>query len=205
MAANRYNSPRRADAAAATRAEILAAARELFVRDGYAETTVPKIARAAGVAVPTVYTSAGGKADILAALLMPIMEDPAATETASAVRATSDGAEIIRLIGYGTWQNHARHWDTVVELFPQARAEPAAAAVHDRILRGYQQAVGVIADRLAESGTLRAGLSRDDAHDILWFYFGAGAWPALVRDRGWSLERTRDWLIEAASRDLLSG
>ena len=203
VGANRYHSPRRADAAAATRAEILAVARELFMRDGYAETTVPKIARGAGVAVPTVYTSAGGKADILAALLMPIMEDPASEETHAAIRATSDGAEIIRMTGYGTWQNHVRHWDAIVELFPQARAEPAAAAVHDRILQGYQQAVGTIADRLIEVGAPRAGLSRDDVHDILWFYFGAGAWPALVRDRGWSLERTRDWLIEAASGALL--
>lgn len=204
VAANRYHSPRRADAAAATRAEILAVARDLFVRDGYAETTVPKIARGAGVAVPTVYTSAGGKADILAALLMPIMEDPAAAETASVIQSTTDGAEIIRMIGYGTWQNHVRHWDTVVELFPQARAEPAAAAVHDLILRGYQQAVGVIADRLAEVGALREGLGRDEAHDVLWFYFGAGAWPALVRDRGWSLERARDWLIDSASNALLA-
>ncbi|WP_436535290.1 TetR/AcrR family transcriptional regulator [Actinoplanes sp. HUAS TT8] len=203
MAVNRYHSPRRADAAAATRAEILAVARDLFTRDGYAETTVPRIARGAGVAVPTVYSSAGGKADILAALLLPIMEDPAAEETGSAVLSTSDGAEIIRLLGYGTWQNHVRHWDTIVELFPQARAEPSAAAVHDRILQGYQQAVGLIADRLSAVGALRAGLTRDDAHDVLWFYFGAGSWPALVRDRGWSLERTRDWLIAAASAALL--
>lgn len=175
----------------------------MFVRDGYAETTVPKIARGAGVAVPTVYTSAGGKADILAALLLPIMEDPAARETGSAIQGTTDGAEIIRMIGYGTWQNHVRHWDTIVELFPQARAEPAAAAVHDRILQGYQAAVGVIADRLVEVGAQRDGLTGKDVHDILWFYFGAGSWPALVRDRGWSLERTRDWLISAASAALL--
>jgi AcrR family transcriptional regulator len=46
----------------ATRHRVVAAAAPLFVRDGYVETTMAGIARAAGVAVQTLYLSFGSKA-----------------------------------------------------------------------------------------------------------------------------------------------
>jgi len=52
-----YNSPRRQQAAAATREAIIEAALELFACQGYARTTVAQIAEAARVAdvlVPTI-------------------------------------------------------------------------------------------------------------------------------------------------------
>ncbi|XVU28911.1 TetR/AcrR family transcriptional regulator [Actinoplanes sp. CA-054009] len=170
---------------------------------GYAGTTVPQIAAAARVAVPTVYSSTGGKADILATLLSPIGEDPSAGQAAEAIAACEDPAEIVALLGHGTWLTHVRHWDIIVGLFPQCVAEPAAAELHRRILGGYQAAIGVVADRLAALGALRPGLDRHGALDLLWFYLGAGAWPALVRDRGWSLEQARDWLTAAATTAVL--
>jgi AcrR family transcriptional regulator len=206
----RYHSPRRADAAAATRSAILAAARELFLTHGYADTTVPQIARAARVAVPTVYTSTGGKADILAALLLPVVSDPAVGETMTALATTTDPVEVIRLTAEGVRLTHERHWDTIVRLFPQAQSENAAGEVYERILHEYQAALGQAAARLGQLGALRAGVTESDALDILWLYLGQAAWLALCRDRGWSLERARDWLIGAAvqaltERDALRG
>src|ERR1700729_2649904 len=64
-----YRSPRRAEQAAATRAAVLAAARELFVSQGYAGTTVAQIARQARVAVDTVYTAVGRKPALLREVL----------------------------------------------------------------------------------------------------------------------------------------
>ncbi|HEX7739487.1 MAG TPA: helix-turn-helix domain-containing protein, partial [Marmoricola sp.] len=52
---------RREVAAAATREEVLRAARRLFVEHGYAATTINQVAAEAGVAVQTVYSSVGGK------------------------------------------------------------------------------------------------------------------------------------------------
>ena len=63
--ARRYNSLRRKEQASATRGAVLAAARELFVGDGYRSTTVNAIARRAGVAVDTVYAAIGRKPDLL--------------------------------------------------------------------------------------------------------------------------------------------
>src|SRR5690348_5623743 len=63
--ARRYHSPRRKEQAAATRDAVLAAARNLFVEEGYRSTTVAGIARQAGVAVDTVYATIGRKPDLL--------------------------------------------------------------------------------------------------------------------------------------------
>ena len=59
----------RTERAMATRQRVVAAATPLFVRDGYVETTMAGIARAAGVAVQTLYLSFGSKAAVLEAAL----------------------------------------------------------------------------------------------------------------------------------------
>src|SRR5215210_3114575 len=63
-----YNSPRRREQAAATRAVILKAAQRLFERDGYAATTIASVASEAGVAVKTVYVAFETKSGLLRAL-----------------------------------------------------------------------------------------------------------------------------------------
>src|SRR4051812_19079251 len=55
------------DRSAATRARIIAAAGPLFVEHGYLDTTVSAIAKAAGVAVQTLYLSFPGKIAVLEA------------------------------------------------------------------------------------------------------------------------------------------
>ncbi|WP_033337847.1 TetR/AcrR family transcriptional regulator [Catenuloplanes japonicus] len=205
MQSAQYHSPRREAAAAATRAAILDAARELFLTDGYAATTLPRIARAAGIAVPTVYTSLGAKAEILAALIEPITTAPTVRDSLDAIAHTGDPAEVLAIVGEGIRQTHEQHRDAIFGLFPQARSEPAAAAVHARILHAYQEALGTVADHLETLGALRPGLTRDDAATLLWFHFGDGAWKALCQDCGWPFDRARDWLVGQAKAALLAG
>jgi AcrR family transcriptional regulator len=61
----RYSSGLRRRQAEATRAEVLAAATDLFVASGWAGTTVAAIAKQAGVAVETVYSGFGSKKELL--------------------------------------------------------------------------------------------------------------------------------------------
>jgi AcrR family transcriptional regulator len=63
----RYTSKRRALQSEQTRADIVAAATDLFGSRGWRGTTIAGIAAAAGVAVDTVYASFGSKAALLAA------------------------------------------------------------------------------------------------------------------------------------------
>src|SRR3954452_22373937 len=64
-----YHSPRRVEQAAATRAAVLAAARELFVHNGYTATTIAQIAERARVAPDTIYTTVGRKPALLRELV----------------------------------------------------------------------------------------------------------------------------------------
>src|SRR5215471_5671406 len=63
-----YNSPRRAEQAAATRASILDAAQRLFEDQGFAATSMAAIAKEAGVALKTVYLAFETKSGLLRAL-----------------------------------------------------------------------------------------------------------------------------------------
>ena len=67
-AKRRYDSPRRREAAATTRREILEAAERLFERQGYAATTMTTIAAEARVALKTVYVAFETKSGVLRAL-----------------------------------------------------------------------------------------------------------------------------------------
>src|SRR5690348_715296 len=62
-------STARQQRALSTRAKIRDAARELFLTRGYSATTVPDIARAAGVAHQTVYFTHRSKAGVLSAIV----------------------------------------------------------------------------------------------------------------------------------------
>ena len=61
----RYRSTRRREQATETRARILRAAHDLFVTRGYGRTTIADVARAAGVAVETVYAAYRNKPTLL--------------------------------------------------------------------------------------------------------------------------------------------
>ena len=194
---------RRVEAADATRAAILEAASALFLARGYADVTVPEIARAARVAVQTVYSSAGGKSAILAALLQPALDDVDGIETRAGARRTEDPRQAIAAAARGTRRVHERHWDLLWGLVRRTPGEPAAQRVVEAAVAHCLAGLTEIAQRLAELGALRSGIELADAVDLLWFHFGQGAWFSLVGERGWTFDRAEAWLDEAAARALL--
>src|ERR671924_1703552 len=60
-----YRSARRREQASETRRRIIRAAHDLFVGQGYGRTTIAEVARAAGVAVETVYAAFRNKPTLL--------------------------------------------------------------------------------------------------------------------------------------------
>ena len=63
-----YDASRRQEQARARRRRVVAAARDLFERDGYRATTITGIARSAGVSPEMVYKSFGSKAALAKAV-----------------------------------------------------------------------------------------------------------------------------------------
>ena len=200
--ASKYHSPHRAEVAAATRAAIVNSARELFLANGYGTVTVADIAAAAAVAVPTVYASAGGKAEILREILIPAVRDPSVADTLKAVADIDDPDDIIDVTAAGARLAHERHWDVLPSLLPHCRAEPSAAAVLEASNAECLAALAVVADRLVAVRALRSDLDHLRAVDLLWFHFGQEAWLTLVSDRGWTFGQAETWLAESAKHAL---
>jgi AcrR family transcriptional regulator len=199
-----YRSARRAEAADDTRARILAAAIRLFVEKGYGKVTVNDIAREAGVAVPTVYTSAGGKTAILATIIDEAVRDPVVEQTLAAVRRARDPREVIDVTANGTRVDNERYHDIIQVNRTASAVDESAAEILEASNRAYRQALAVAAARLREMGALREHLTDERATDLLWFYFGLQSWHTVVAVAGWTWDDAEDWLREQAAVALLT-
>ena len=198
-----YHSPRREQAAAATREAILDAARELFATRGYACTTVAQIAEAAQVAANTVYTSVGGKPQLLAAIMEGGAGDPGVAETLTAVARTTDSAEVIQLTAAGTRQVNERQAKAVTILLDSARVDPAAAEMLQVSVRTYRDTLDTLAQRLVEIGAIDPS-DRRRAADVFWYLFGWTSWRTLIIDLSWSWDEAEKWLARRGIEALLS-
>jgi AcrR family transcriptional regulator len=198
-----YRSPRRARAAADTRATILATAMRLFLERGYGGVTVSDIAREAAIAVPTVYASTGGKSAILATLIDQAERDPVVAATFAAIRESRTPLDAIRATAHGVRVDNQRYHDLIQVMVTAATLDETATATLVESDRRYRQALARTADRLAELGALKPGTTLDQATDVLWFYLGHHAWRVLVADRRWSWDDAEAWLGEQASAALL--
>ena len=86
----KYDATSRRAAAAATRERICAAAEELFLRDGYARTSIRAVAKAAGVAEATIYLAFPNKAALLDAVIVRATRDNPSESLAAIAAAPPD-------------------------------------------------------------------------------------------------------------------
>ena len=199
---SRYRSPRREDAAAATRAAILSHARELFLKHGYGATTVPEIARAARVAPQTVYASAGGKADILSELIGQAAEDSGARETLAAARRATGLAEAMRILARGTRAGNESHQDAIEIMYAAMPVHDDAHALWEQGTSLYREVLDGIAAHLSGTGLLSPDLDPARAADMLWFCFGPASWRTLTRECHWTWDEAERWLASQAEKML---
>jgi AcrR family transcriptional regulator len=162
------------------------------------------IADAAGVHVQTIYLAFGTKTAVLAeaaAVLVAGEEDDAATppEQRRWVRELFAERDPRRQLAL-----YARHMTAVAARFQPLRTVIRGAALSDPELAAYWVQVeqgrwdgpGHIAPVLAARGALRAGLSADQAADIIFGLTTADVYESLVQHRGWSPKRYERWLSD---------
>ena len=203
-------SGRRAESARRTRRAIVDAARDLFVADGYGTTPITAIADRAGVAVQTVYAVFGTKRAILAeALDLAIAGDelPVAVNdrdwmrdvfgaTSAAERLGAYAAAVRRIMeGAG---------DVFVVLSAAAAVDPEVAELATSAERRRRTGAASVVDAVRDVGSLRPGLSRAAAVDVLSLLNSPATFQHLVRRSGWSPARYEAWLAGAMRRELLA-
>lgn len=202
-----YESVRRREQARQTREAILDTARRLFLRDGFAVTTIAAIAEGARVSVDTIYKAFGGKPGLVRAICQRALagEGPVAAESRSdALQTTeSDPREIIRGWGTLTAEIAPRIAPIVLLVRTAAQLDPEMASLLSELNAERLERMTQNARNLATSHPLREGLTVELAGEILWTYSSPELYELLVLRRGWHLERYSAFIADAMIAALL--
>jgi AcrR family transcriptional regulator len=191
-----YNSTRRTRQAAQTRAEILAAAVELFGEHGWSGTTLSAIASRADVAVETIYAGFGSKKGLLRAAL-----DVAVVGDAEAVP-FAERPEALRL-GEGPLEERltaaARVITDVNERTVPVWRALLEAARSDKELERWRVQLDARRRTDVAASYERIFDRRIDARqlDLLWAIFGHEVYTQLVIDAGMSRADYEACMIDA--------
>ena len=197
-----YDSPARQRQADETRERIANAARRLLEKTGYAGMTISAVAKAAGVAVPTVYAIFGSKKGIVSELLDAARFGEAYQALFAQVMKLTDPLE--RLAFAPRFARQIYEAEVPVEnlLRGAGMLAPELAAVEqERDFQRYDHQAMQI-DGLQRAKLLRAGLSREAARDVLWSLTSRELYRMLVRERGWSGDQYEQWLKDVIRREL---
>ncbi len=183
-----YDTTIRRERAAARRTRIVQAARERFLTDGYAATTVALVASDAQVSVDTIFKSFGGKVGLLEAAWWRALEGQGEQPAEERADAAADGGDARTMIA--TWASlSAEVGGETGRLFALIRSlavvDPAVGDLNHRIEQSRTDRMTHNARLLAATGALRPGLSVTQARDILLAISGHLPEPLLDR-AGWS-------------------
>ena len=178
----------------------MAAAGQRFLEGGYGATTIAEVARAAGVAVQTVYSAVGGKADLLIEVVnRTVAGDDRDVmlldrEWMTALRAEPDPRRQVRIFADEMTSIGAR----VVPLFLMMRAaaagDPEVAAAWQRSVELRWQTMRAVVSALHG---VRPGLGGERAANLVWVIASPETYDLLVLQRGWSPADVAAWIADA--------
>jgi AcrR family transcriptional regulator len=200
-AQRRYNSTARLRQAEENRRAILATARDLFLQNGYAATTVPAIAAAAGVSTETVYKAFGPKHAIVRALWERGLEGrgpvPAPARSDAFSDSESDPASLLRRWGQLAKEVSPEVSPIVLLIRDAAAHDVEMAALLDKVERQRRDRMRHNADQLHKQGWLKPEVDVDRAADVLWTYTSQELYELLVVKSGWSAEDYGDFITDS--------
>ena len=205
----RYRSAVREERAERTRRDVLSAARDLFRSHGYAGAAVGDIAARAGVAVDTVYSSAGRKPQLLLAVLdmelaggdVPV---PAAErDYVRAIRAAPTAEEKIATYARALGSLLPRTAPLLDALREAARGDDACAAVLRQVNERRAANMLLFAQDLRSTGRVREDLHDQQVADVVWST-NAVEYYGLLTARGWDGPRFGALLTDLWTRLLLA-
>lgn len=194
---------RRQKQAAATRQDILAAARKLFADKGYGATSMAAIAREAETAVQTIYDSIGPKHAIILAMVAMIEEEAGVAEARERFATVRSPLEAIAVWVGLTRQFMERTGDVFMTMMIAAPTEPDVAAAWQEANQNHRRGAHHVTAMLERSGALAPGLTADRAGDILAGLTWGTSWQQFTGVYGWSLDQCDEWMNEAIASLLL--
>lgn len=204
-----YRSPYREGRARETQRRVRQAATQLFMDQGYVQTTVRDIADAAEVGTRTVHAAyPGGKPEIFhRALDVAVAGDE--EPTSQGERMAADGAldRPTSLVSHLVEQT-ADLLDRAGPLIMATVTSSGADAHMRRLAREGAAAthanLRAVSLTLAEADLLRPGIDSDHAADVLFTLCSPLVHTLLRHERGWDGPRYRAWLEDTIRLTLLA-
>jgi AcrR family transcriptional regulator len=203
-----YSSALRREQAARTRSQIIDAAAELFISEGYARTTIKAIAERAGVAADTVYAVFGSKVRVLTAVIDSRLAPPGLANVMDRPQA--------RRVQHEGDQRHQLHLFAqdiavlstyvrpIYEVLRTASAvEPEAGDVFTEMEQHRLANMRRVAVSLAQHGALRVDTER--AAQVIWVLASPDVARMCCDIQGWSQAEHAAWLEEMLAAALLPG
>lgn len=204
-----YDGSRRQQAAGERRLAVVAAARASFERHGWAGTHVREIAEAAGVSQKLVEAVFGTKAALLrAAVDYAIRGDvePLSMpqrETVRAMEAAPDASTMLRLHAHHLRLINARSARIASVVEHAAAADPAVAALWQRMNRNRRYGVNWATDTFLKKRGRRRGLTRPRVASTFWVALDWGTYRTLTEQAALDDTAYENWLRDYYSAQLL--
>ncbi len=204
-----YDNAGRQAQSGETKQRILEAARGLIVERGYRGTTVAEIARRAEVHVDTVYQLVGRKPVVLRELIEQALSGTHGAVAAEErqyvkdIQAEPDPGRKLDIYARAVGEIQSRMAPLHLALRDASTTDPEAEAVWREISDRRAANMRRLAQGLEAAGGLRAGLSVDEAADVIWATNSSELYVLLTAERGWSPARYERWLADTWRRLLL--
>ena len=203
-----YRSPKREAAALKTRHAIRDAAETLFLRDGYARTSMKAIAAQAGVSEKTMYLTYATKANLLREVIQVAVrgdEAPATLAERPEWRAVMDG-ERDQVFARFAARNAAlmtRTAPIIAVAEAAAATDPELAEHRDRAHATARADLHALAVELKQRGVLAPHIDEQHAADTMYALAAdTSVYLRLTRDCGWTPTRYADLIAHTLSAAL---
>ncbi len=197
-----YRSTARNRQASQTRGRILASAKHLFESEGFEGVTIEKIAQAADVSIPTIYSLFQSKRGVLFALMdeaLPTDQFNALVERSIQERSPKErlciSAKIARQM-YDAERAQMNIFRGVAFLAPEFKE-----LEKEKEMRRYNRQEVTIKAMVAEK-SLAKGLTLTKARDILWAFTGRDLYRMFVVEQGWTSDEYEKWLAQLLTNTL---
>lgn len=191
-----YSSELRTARAQANRRTVVDTAQRMFIDEGWTATTMAKVAEASGLTRQTVYQQFDSKLSLLDACIDNALSDGMAIPVRDMpeYQQMGVGDTRIRIDAGARWLCSAHERSAVIQnVLDQAAVTDVEAAARLAVRENTRWAEVRWATSL-----ILGSEPADDVVDGMWTLTSRRIWLMLVRDRGWTADRWRQWFTVQA-------
>lgn len=205
-----YDASGRLELARARRLAVVVAARDLFERQGFRQTTIAAIAAHAGVSAESIYKGFRSKAGLAKAVFDLVIagdDEPLPVAQRPAMHALTDEPDVRRKISMfvqGLAQRQARSASVQILIRDGRHVDDSLIPIWEKLTDEGMVGMTMLGGHLRQTGQLRDGIDLEEVRDVLWNYLAIDTYERLVLHQHWPPEKYAQWLTDAITNTICS-